>query len=203
MSRNLFRPDSGLMITMNYITDCIFLSIFWLLSCFLVVTIGPGSAALYDSVSRGMRQGSKHAWSRFYSSFRQNLKSGILPGLLVVAGGAVVGWALIQVWNGTVAGSISWMLFAAAVIAAGLVLGMLSLVLPVLSRFENSLGALLKNSMLLGLANAPRTVLLGLINGISIYLCARFVIPLFFLPALAVLLGSFLVEPMFAPFEEA
>ena len=31
MSRSIFHPDSALMITMTQITDCIFLSIFWLL----------------------------------------------------------------------------------------------------------------------------------------------------------------------------
>ena len=33
MFRRLFDPQSGLMITMTQITDCIFLSLFWLLGC--------------------------------------------------------------------------------------------------------------------------------------------------------------------------
>ena len=32
------------------------------------------------------------------------------------------------------------------------------------------------------------------------FLCVRFVFPLFFLPALAALISSLLVEPMFRPF---
>ena len=31
--KHLFRPDSGLMILMTRITDCIFLSLFFVLSC--------------------------------------------------------------------------------------------------------------------------------------------------------------------------
>ena len=42
MFRNLFKPDSPLMITMSRITDCIFLSLFWLLCCIPVVTVGVG-----------------------------------------------------------------------------------------------------------------------------------------------------------------
>ena len=38
MFRNLFRPDSGLMITMTQLTDSIFLSLFWILGCMPVVT---------------------------------------------------------------------------------------------------------------------------------------------------------------------
>ena len=46
MFRNLINPDNGLMITMNQITDCIFLSLFWLLGCMPVFTAGASCAAL-------------------------------------------------------------------------------------------------------------------------------------------------------------
>ena len=50
MSRSIFHPDSALMITMTQITDCIFLSLFWLVGCFPVVTAGTACAGLYDAV---------------------------------------------------------------------------------------------------------------------------------------------------------
>ena len=46
MFRNLFNPDSALMITMTQITDCIFLSLFWFLSCIPLVTAGAATAAM-------------------------------------------------------------------------------------------------------------------------------------------------------------
>ena len=61
MFRNLLKPDSPLMITMTQITDCIFLSLFWLLGCIPVVTIGASFAGLYDAAYRGFRKGEKHA----------------------------------------------------------------------------------------------------------------------------------------------
>ena len=69
-----------------------------------------------------------------------------------------------------------------------------------LSRFENSLGALLKNTVFLGLANLPRTLALGFLNAAAVLLCAVYVIPVFFLPSLAALIGSLFIEPMFKPF---
>ena len=59
-----------------------------------------------------------------------------------------------------------------------------------------------KNTLLLALANLPRTVLFGLFNTAAILLCGRFVVPLFFLPALTALLSTLAVEPMFRPFLE-
>lgn len=202
MLRNLLRPDSGLMIAMTQITDCIFLSLFWILGCVPVVTVGTACAALYDAVYRGFRQGDRHPWQRFWQVFRQNWKAGLVPSLLFLVLFSLLAKAMISVWNASAAGLMSWMLFSAAAFLAVTALGILSLAFPVLSRFENSLPGLLKNTLLLALANLPRTVLLGLFNTAAILLCARFVVPLFFLPALTALLSTLAVEPMFRPFLE-
>lgn len=85
MFRNLFRPDSGLMITMTQLTDSIFLSLFWILGCMPVVTIGASCAALYDAAFRGFRRGEKHCWQRFWLVFRENWKGGIVPTVLFLA----------------------------------------------------------------------------------------------------------------------
>ena len=200
MFKNLFRPDSALMITMSQITDCIFLSLFWLLGCFPVVTVGASSAALYDAVFRAYRQGDKHSWSRFLHAFRRNLKSGILPGIVYLGLFGGLAWAMIRLWNAAVAGAISWMLFSGAAFVGVLALGILSVLFPLLSRFENSFAGQLKNTLLLALANLPRTLVLGFLNAACLLLCLRFVFPLFFLPALAALLSTLLLEPMFKPY---
>ena len=200
MFRNLFSPDNALMITMTQVTDCIFLSLFWLLGCFPVVTVGASFAALYDSVYQGFRKGDKHPWQRFLSTFKENWKGCIVPtvlfGIVVIA----LGKGLIAVWNAAVYGQVSWMLFSAAAFLGMLVLGVLSVLFPMVSRFENPLGALLKNTLFLALANLPRTLALGMVNAVTAFLCIRFVFPVFFLPALAALMGTLLIEPMFRPF---
>lgn len=200
MFRNLFSPDSALMITMTQITDCIFLSLFWLLGCFPVVTIGASFAALYDASFRGLRKGDKHSWQRFWKVFKDNWKAGIVPTVLFLILAFLLVKGMIGLWNAAVYGQISWMLFAAGEFLGVTALGILSVAFPVLSRFENSLGMLLKNTLFLALANLPRTILLGILSAAAVLLCARFVFPLFFLPSLAALIASVLVEPMFKPF---
>ena len=200
MFRNLFSPDSALMITMTQITDCIFLSLFWLLGCFPVVTIGASFAALYDASFRGLRKGDKHSWQRFWKVFKDNWKAGIVPTVLFLILAFLLGKGMIGLWNAAVYGQISWMLFAAGEFLGVTALGILSVAFPVLSRFENSLGMLLKNTLFLALANLPRTILLGILSAAAVLLCARFVFPLFFLPSLGALIASVLVEPMFKPF---
>ena len=50
------------------------------------------------------------------------------------------------------------------------------------------------------MAHLPRTLALGILNAAAGLLCAFFVLPLFFLPSLAALIGSVLIEPMFKPY---
>ena len=200
MFRNLFNPDSGLMITMSRITDVIFLSLFWLMCCIPVVTAGASFAALYDASYRAFRENEKNTWKRFFSTFRDNWKSGILPTILFLLAGAGLMKAVITLWNLAVAGSLSWMMFSALAFVAMVILGILSVMFPMLSRFENSFVALVKNTVFLSLANLPRTVVLGILNAITLLLCLRLVVPVFLLPSLAALLGSYLIEPMFKPY---
>ena len=200
MARGIFHPDSALMITMTQITDCIFLSLFWLLGCIPVITIGASFAALYDSVYYGFRKGDKHCWQRFLHTYRGSWKAGIIPTAVFLAAGSLLGNTLIALWNSAVAGTLSWMVFSGAAFAGVLVLGILSLMFPVLSRFENSVAALLKNTVFLAMANLPRTLALGLLNAVTVLLCVTYVVPLFFLPALSALIGTLFIEPMFRPY---
>lgn len=200
MFRNLIRPDSPLMITLTQITDVVFLSLFWILGCFPVVTVGASFAALYDSVYRGFRRGDKHSWQRFFHTFRGSWKAGLLPSVVFLALIAGLVKGVIALWNGAVYGSVSWGVFAGVAFLAVTALGILSVLFPVLSRFENSFAGLLKNTLLLGLANLPRTIALGMLNAAVALLCVRYVYPLFFLPALGALISTVLVEPMFRPY---
>ncbi len=200
MFRNLIRPDGPLMITMNQITDCIFLSLFWILGCFPVVTGGASSAALYDAAFRAYRQGEKHSWQRFFQVFRENWRAGIVPTAVYLALFGILGKGLIAVWNGAVYGQLSWMVFSGAAFMGVLVLGILSIMFPMLSRFENPTGVLLKNTLFLAMGNLPRTLLLGILKAGTMFLCIRYVFPLFFLPALTALISTLLIEPMFKPY---
>ncbi len=198
--RNLFNPDSGLMVTMSHITDCIFLSLFWLLGSIPVVTLSTALAAMYDASFRGMRKADKLSWQRFFHVYKENWKAGILPSLLTIAVvyGGVRG--MVALWNAAVAGSVSWMVFSGVALLAMLVLGMVSILAPMLSRFENSFLGSVRNCVLLGFVNLPRTLALGILNAVVALVCVRWIFPVFFAPSLGALLSSFFIEPMFKPY---
>ncbi|MGM9588632.1 MAG: YesL family protein [Faecousia sp.] len=200
MARSLFHPDNPLMITIGQITDCIFLSLFWLLGCFPVLTAGASTAALYDAVYHGFRKGDRHCWRRFFHALRQNLKPGLLPTVIFLAAGTGLVRLGVWFWNGAVLGRFSWAVFSGAAFVLLVILGIGSILFPLLSRFETTTAHLFSNTIRLGMANLPRTVALGLINGVCIFFCVRLVLPLFILPGLTALISTLFIEPMLKPY---
>lgn len=200
MFRSIFRPDSPLMITMTQITDCIFLSLFWLLGCFPVITAGVSTAALYDAVYHAFRKGEKHSWQRFLYAYRQNLKPGLVPGVIFLIVTAALTRAGILVWNQAVYGNISWGVFAAAAFLLLVLLGIGSITFPLLSRFETGTAQLFGNTFRLGFANLPLSLGLAMVNAAVIFFCVRYIAPLFFLPALGALISTLFIEPMLKPY---
>ena len=200
MFRNLVNPENGLMIALTQITDCVFLSLFWLLGSFPLVTAGAAICALYDAVRRCFREHEPRPWKRFWSTYLRDLKSSILPALLFLA----LLWfglkGMVGLWNGVAAGTVSWPVFSGVGFLAVTGAGILSVMFPMLSRFDNPLPVLLKNTVLLSLGNMPRTIGLGILNTLTAWLCARFIFPLLFLPALTGLMSTYLLEPMFKPY---
>ena len=95
MFRKLLNPDNALMITMTQITDCIFLSLFFLVGCFPVITAGASFAALYDATFRGFRQGDKHCWQRFGQVYKDNWKASVAPTVVFLLAASVLSKALI------------------------------------------------------------------------------------------------------------
>ena len=200
MFRNLLNPENALMVTMTQITDCVFLSIFWLLGSIPLVTAGAAACALYDAVRRCFREQEHHPWKRFFDTFLRDLKASILPALIFLAALWLGGKGMIGLWNGAAAGAVSWPVFSALSFLAVTGLGVLSVLFPLMSRFENSFDNLIRNTILLAMANLPRTLALGFLNVCTIFLCARYIFPLFFLPALTALISTMFIEPMFKPY---
>ena len=73
-----FDPHNGFWGGIARLVDVVGVSLLWIVCCLPVVTIGPATSALYLTTLRCIRQGESHTYGRFFRSFRQNLKVGIL-----------------------------------------------------------------------------------------------------------------------------
>lgn len=194
---NLFNPDAFLWRWCSRILDVMVLSILWFFCSLPAVTAGAASAALYDAAVHGIRRDEPGAYARFLRTFRRELKTGCLASLLW---GAVITAPL---WGGTQIGRTIQepgpVLAAAAAVAALLffALGTAAWMFPLLSRFEFSLGGLLRTAIQFFIVHLPSSLLLTLLLAGSAWACVKFLFPVFFLPCTATLAASLLIERAF------
>ena len=195
--KNLFNPDALLWRWCSRILDIMVLSVCWFFCSIPLVTVGASSAALYDAVVHGIRRDEPGAYARFFRTFRRELKTAVPAALLWGAALAMLLWAGQQI--GTVIQDPGPVLAATAALAALLlfVLGTVSWLFPLLSRFEFSFGAMNRTAGQFFMAHLPSSVLLALLLSVSAWVCFRFLFPIFFMPCVEALLASFPVERAF------
>lgn len=195
--RNLFDPDAFLWRWCSRILDVMVLSVLWLFCSLPAVTIGPASAALYDAAVHGVRRDEPGAYARFFRTFRRELKTGCLATLLW---GAVIAALL---WGGALIGRAIQdpgpVLAATAVFAAAMffALGVASWTFPLLSRFEFTFRDLNRTARQFFIVHLPSSLLLVLLLAGSVWACARFLFPVFFLPCTQALAASLPIERAF------
>ena len=200
MARRFFEPESLAWKPFGFLGELVMMSLLWGLCAIPLVTIGPASAALYDCTVHCLRRKEGDLFSRFFRTFRAELKTGVLSTLL---------WMLLLgipfALHLRVVGSLGNGVFAAVEMLLLLLVFFLAAILcwvfPTLSRFTFGFAALNRTAVRLALGNIFRSVALVLLNALSILLVLLFAAPVLFAPGLAALLSSFLIEPVFRKYE--
>ena len=188
--KKIFSPEGLLWRILNTLTDVFALSVIWLFCCLPVVTIGPATTALYDSVVRCIRYQEASPYRRFFRTFRADLGVSILSTILWIV---VIGFG---VWSLSLLRSLGES-SAAYYIILVLPCGAACWVFPILSRFTYTWKDLNLTALKLSIGYLPRTVILVLLTAETGVLCIRYFFPAFFAPACMVLLWSLFIEPVF------
>lgn len=69
---------------LSQVTDCLVLSILWLVFSLPILTLGASSTALYTTVYRYIRRGEGYLWQTFWTAFKQNFKRSTIAWLIVL-----------------------------------------------------------------------------------------------------------------------
>ena len=157
----LFSPDSKVMQTLNRITDLLVLNILFVVTCLPVITIGAASTAMYTVCFRFGEDWEKSVIKTYFKAFCSNFRqaTGIWLILALVMALAVGDFLICLPQTG----ALQYMVIAAFFL--GLMTEFaITMAFPLLSRFDNTVSCTLKNAVLLSLAYAPRTLLLGVLN---------------------------------------
>ena len=81
----IFSFEGGLMRSISKFTDCICLSIMFLLCCIPVITIGTALSSLYYAIYKVVRHDRGYIFQEYVSAFRDNFKQTVPVWLLALA----------------------------------------------------------------------------------------------------------------------
>lgn len=88
MFGRIFSPDNWFFRSTGKLVDIVLLSLLWLVMSLPLVTVGPASAALYDTVVKTLRNQEENTpYKRFFRVFRREFKVGAITSLVLLAAG--------------------------------------------------------------------------------------------------------------------
>ena len=202
MVQRFFNSETGIWRFFSWVGDIVMLSLLWVLCSVPLVTMGAASTALYDAVVHVIRRKDDSVFSRFFGTFRRELKTaclstllwGALAGLIVflyrgLAGSAPDG-QVVTAWS---------VLF---LLLLYLLLCVVCWVFPILSRFTFGFADLNRTAVRLALGNILRSASMALLVGLGIAAFSRNFYFVFFVPGLIAWLSSYLIEPVFEKYSD-
>lgn len=194
---NIFNYEGGLMKALSKFTDCIYLSVLFLVSCIPVFTIGTAATALYYTAYKVLRLDRGYIFREYITAFKDNFKQTTLVWLLTILLGTVLGidWYVIgaYVQNEDALGALMVVLLVGMIV----LFAWAFYLFPFMARFENTRRQSMKNAILLVVAHLPMTIVMLALAAVAAVLI--YMIPLFLglLPAVYAWIQSYILERIF------
>lgn len=147
------------------------------------VPVGVASTAMYYAMNKVIRHERGYLWGEFWHSFRSNFKQAacvtmLYTGIaLIIAGDIAIMYQLAASGRKTGVFTIIFMVMAALFVMWGIYL------FPYMARFENTTKQVLKNTILISIANLPKTIMMFI-------LLAAIAILIYALPVIAIVMPA-------------
>lgn len=192
---NLFNLDGPVLQFVNKIVYSVYLNILWLICCIPIFTIGASTTALFYVTLKMARNEEGNITKAFFHSFRSNLKQGTKIWMILLFLGIVLGidgYVLYHIRFENIFWTLCTAVFFVVMTAYIIVL---MYIFPLLARFDNTIGAMFKNALFIGVRFLFCTVLMA-----AVYFAMLLVVIRIFTPAvifgegLCALLCSYLLS---------
>ena len=175
---NLLNPDNPVMQFITQIVTTVYLNILWFLCCLPIFTAGAATTALYYVTLKMVKNEEGNITKAFFHSFKENFKQGTIIWLILLAFGILLGVDGYVLYHLRFENAF-WTICSAILIVVILAYVIVLLyIFPLLSRFDNTIFSMFKNSIMLGMRFLFCTVLMAVI-----YFVMAFVIINVFTPA--------------------
>lgn len=192
---NLLNLDGPVMQLINKIVYSVYLNILWFICCIPIVTIGASTTALFYVTLKIVKNEEGNITKAFFRSFKENLKQSTLIWMILLIFGIILGVDGYVVYHMRFENAF-WTLCAAfLIIAAAAYAIVLMYIFPLLARFDNTISAMLKNALFMGIRFLLCTISMAIIYFIMLLIVVRFFTPaVIFGEGLCALLCSYLLS---------
>ncbi len=191
----LFDIDGPAMRFITKLAYSAYLNILWFICCLPVFTVGASTTALFY-VSLKVAKDEESCLTRaFFHSFRENFRQSTIIWLILLAAGLVLGVDGYVFYHMRF-DSVLWTLGTAAFIVALTAYAIILMyIFPLLARFDNTVRAMFKNALMIGMRFLFCTALMALIYFIMAVVVIRIFTPaIIFGEGLCALLCSYLLS---------
>ncbi len=193
--RRMFDFDGNFYTYTGKIFDVMLVSIYWLIGCIPIITIGASFSALYAAVTKSVRCDRDSVTRQFWHAYKQNLVSSI-PLTLIYVGVIFLMFLNIGILDARLRNlfGIFFMVLYALVIVLFIIAACYAF--PALSRFDMPSGWFVKLSFYMTVKHLPVSlVLFGLFAVSYLTLLAR---PALFMviPGAVSCVASYMIEPL-------
>ena len=160
--KNFFQMDGPVMRAMSDLSTLVILNLVTMLCCLPVVTAGASLSAMHYILMQMPDEQVGHVIPAFFRQFRGNLRCSTLPWLILLAAGALF-YMDYRVFG---SGDMNRALVIPAYAGMGVVLLLYVWMFPLLARFDNTMAATLRNTMILAAGNLPRTLAMAALSAV-------------------------------------
>lgn len=150
--------ENGFFLFMSRIGDIVFLNLCFLLTCIPVVTAGTALISLYTVTLKMAQNQEGYVIKSYFKAFKDNLKQGIIVGVVVELILAVLGYDAWMLLSSRESYSAAGFFVTAAALL--IVFAVMQYLFPLMARYENSIGMSLRNAGLLAISRLPYTIVL-------------------------------------------
>ncbi len=198
----LFDPFNGFWRGLGRVCDIVGLSVCWAVCSLPVFTVGAATAALYDAVFHGVRQGELGDYARFFRTFRDSFRTATVltvPALALAAGLYYMWYVAFVMASGGSAAAMVWLHACRILLLVPLAVWLFAMF--TLSRFAFHAKELAVTAAKLVMAHLPSAAVTALlVEELALFTYKKVFLPGFFTPGLAALLCSLFMERIFAPY---
>lgn len=161
---SLLNPDNPVMQFITKIVYSVYLNILWFMCCIPVVTAGAATTALYYVTLKMAKNEEGGITKSFFKAFKENFKQSTIVWLILLALGIVLGIDGYVLWHMSFENAFWTVITAIFLVAAAAYLIVVMYIFPLMARFDNTIFAMFKNSLFIGMRFLLCTALVAVIH---------------------------------------